>query len=144
MRQRQFLIIAYRVTVQQQVEVDRARAEALLADAAEPALHVKQHMEQCPRIKVRLQFRRGVEIGTLTRRTTDRLRFVVGGHRCHANVCLIAQQLQCFIEKPAPVAEIAAQGDVRRRWHGSLRNRTRIKRIRSVKIRLIRLIRVLF
>ena len=101
MRQRQFLIIAYRVTVQQQVEVDGARAELLLADAAKPPLHVEQNMEQCPRIEVRLQFRRGVEIGTLTRRTADWLRLVVGGHRCHANLRVVAQQLQRFIEEPA-------------------------------------------
>src|SRR5579871_3822333 len=114
MRNGQPIVRASEIIVEQQIEVDGSRAVALVTHSPQTLLDRQQHIENIVCLARGAQLGDRVQIGSLPRRSADRLCLV---HRRYARYLYtlgLPEGHQRSLQVNASVAEVAAQGDVRR------------------------------
>jgi subtilisin family serine protease len=113
MRDLQAFFIYFSISVEQEIEVERARAlgRNALPEAAEPALRLEQQVEQLAGREVGLQGRRAVQEPWLVE-VADRLGLHQGRDRHHLDARRLPEGVQGGANRALAVAEVRAEGDV--------------------------------
>src|SRR5262245_11249673 len=127
MRDSQASLLDVHISVQEEVEVDRARPPALAADAAELLLNRKQALEELPRAELGLDLDGAVEKRPLLDRAHGlRLPNLGDGHDVYG--VLRREQLDRLPEVLLTVAEVGADTD-----EGSFRHRCYLRRLEETR-----------
>jgi hypothetical protein len=104
--------------VEEEIEIDRARAEAWAAPvAAQAQLHVLEPLEQDARRELRAERSRAVQEARLIL-VTNRIRLPQGGDGLDLDVPTGLQELERSADRRPPVAQVGSQPDVDK-WHSA-------------------------
>src|SRR4026209_741937 len=112
MRHGQAGLVEDDVPVEEEVEVDRPGAPALVAHATEPALDVEQHAEERPRLERRLDRDGAVDECRLSDASPG-LRLAERRHRDDLDPRFGAEEADGVLDRALAVCEVRAEADVR-------------------------------